>query len=388
MTANNYNNTIMLKNSTLAITTILMGILFAISACNNPSTDISIEESFQEIKKVTPITGAEIESMEIKKKDNQDSFLTVRLNDGVEREAWCIEWNEQEAFGIQNGARLYSTAGHDSWKKLNYFMSIKNDLRASDPELTAREIQVIIWSLIDSPSFDLDKISEYEEIDPRVYKDGTPLFDVQKVKDIVSRVETDLASVKNKKKNRGQGVTVIENDGQTIITANETAFAVKTTTANGQTVVDDASSTCFDETIIPGVSFNRWGWTNGKLSDPSGALTYDIYAGAGQCDLNKGTRVGELIVNYSNGTLTVTYKMTETGFTGNLYTLSETHLYAGSDPYAANKGSGKFTVAPGQYGNTETHNDATEYTYEMDDLSGDIYFIAHAVVNGFNPNAD
>jgi hypothetical protein len=29
------------------------------------------------------------------------------------------------------------------------------------------------------------------------------------------------------------------------------------------------------------------------------------------------------------------------------------------------------------------HDDTTEYTYEIDGLSGDIYFIAHAVVNGF-----
>lgn len=376
------------KNSALAIITILMGILFAFSACK-PSTDTGIEESFREIKKVTPISGVDIESMEINKKDNQDNFLTVQLNDGVEREAWCIEWNEEQAFGIQNGASLYSTSSHEDWKELNYFMSIKDDLRADDPELTAREIQVIIWSLIDNPSFDVDKISEYEEIDPRIYKDGQPLFDVQKVKDIVSRVKTDLASLKNKKKNsRKPGLTVIENDGQTIITTNETAYAVKTQTVNGQTIADNNYSSCFDEEILPGVSFNKWGWTNGKLSDSSGDLTYDIYAGAGQCDLNKGTPVGELIVNYSNGTLTVTYKMTESGFTGSLYTLTETHLYAGSEPYASNKGNGKPTVAPGQYGNKENHNDITEYTYEINGLSGDIYFIAHAVVNGFNPNAD
>lgn len=68
--------------------------------------------------------------------------------------------------------------------------------------------------------------------------------------------------------------------------------------------------------------------------------------------------------------------------------MTETHLYVGNDPYPTNQGSGKYTVAPGQYGNSDNHGAVTEYTYEIDNLSGDIYFIAHTVVDGFNPNAD
>jgi hypothetical protein len=184
-------------------------------------------------------------------------------------------------------------------------------------------------------------------------------------------------------------VVLIENEGQTIMLGNETAFAVKTNTAGENKTVDDNLSTCFDEEIIPNVSFNNWGWTNGPISDPSGELIFDIYTGAGQCDLDKGKLVGKLTVNYTSGTFTATYKMTETSaFTGNLYTLTETHLYVGNDPYPKNEGSGKFTVALGKYENTNNHNDVTEYTYEIDDLSGDIYFIAHAVVNGFDPDND
>lgn len=40
--------------------------------------------------------------------------------------------------------------------------------------------------------------------------------------------------------------------------------------------------------------FNRWGWTNGPLA--AGSYSFDIYAGAGQCDLTKGTLVGTLNV--------------------------------------------------------------------------------------------
>lgn len=376
---------------TAALASAVMTLLITMATACEPSTSTqpTISESFEEIKQITPLTGGHIERLEISKEDNEDSFLTVRLNNGMEREAWCIEWNEDQAFGIQNGAKLYSTAGHDAWKELNYFMRIKDDLRTNDPDLTPREIQVIIWSLINNPPFDVDKISEYKEIDPRIYKDGQPLFDVQKVKNIVSKVQKHFMSPKkNKEYSKDPGLTVIENDGQTIITTNETAFAVKTTPVGERKEADGSYSSCFNEEIIENVSFNNWGWTNGPISDPSGDLTFDIYAGAGQCDLSKGTLVGEPSVNYSDGILTVTYKMTETGFTGNSYTLTETHVYAGNDPYPQKKGNGKngkFTVAPGQYGHKNNHDDVTEYTYEIEGLSGDIYFIAHAVVNGFNP---
>ncbi|MCW9706750.1 hypothetical protein [Fodinibius salsisoli] len=369
------------KYSLLIFVTIITGIFISFSACDT-NTNVGLEESLASVYDVTPIEGAQDEAMQLKHGDSQDSFFSVQLADGLNRDGWCIEWNEDANFGIQNGVKLFSTKGHEEWNALNYFMSIKDDLRAEDPELTFREIQVIIWSLIENPSFDVSKISEYDNISSRIYADGQLLFDIEKVKSILSKVKSHL---EDKVIDKIPGVTLIENDGQTIMVGNETAYAVKTKGINGDTIVDDDYSTCFDEEIMPGVSFNNWGWTNGPLSDPSGPMTYAIYAGAGQCDLNKGTKVGELAAEYSNGTLTVTYTMTETsGYTGSLYTLEETHVYAGNDPYPKNPG-GKYTVAPGQYGNQETHDNITEYTYEIDGLSGDIYFIAHAVVSGFNP---
>jgi hypothetical protein len=72
----------------------------------------------------------------------------------------------------------------------------------------------------------------------------------------------------------------------------------------------------------------------------------------------------------------------ESFFTNELYTLLETHLYVGSNPYPQLENN-KYTVSPGQYGNQQSHDNITEYTYEVSGLSGDIYLIAHSVVNGF-----
>ena len=319
--------------------------------------------------------------------NNSDSFFSVSL-DGKPMEGWCIEWSEDASFGINEGTNLYSTKGQEAWKELNYFMAIKDDLRAQDPELTYKEIQVVIWSLINNPSFDVDKISAYENISERIYKEGEPQFNVQKVKDIVTQVENHFTSAKSKiNDNDGEypGATFIKNDGQTIMVDNETAFAVKTKMVDGNKILDSEYSTCFDKEIIEDVSFPRWGWTNGPIS-PGTSLTLDIYAGAGQCDLEKGTLVGELTVEYSGGTLKVNYEMTETsGFTDALYTIYETHLYVGSEPYPTK--AKKYTVAPGQYGNQHDLNDATEDSYTITGLNGDIYFIAHAVVSGFDPDA-
>ncbi len=132
---------------------------------------------------------------------------------------------------------------------------------------------------------------------------------------------------------------------------------------------DDDIATCFLDD-----GFNRWGWTNGPLS--GGEYTFELYAGAGQCDTDKGEFVGYVHVDYNEekGTLKVTYETMDD------YYMKETHLYVGSDPYPKGN-NGSATVAPGQY--TELHEaleNATMDMYEMEGLEGDIYIIAHGVV--------
>ena len=118
---------------------------------------------------------------------------------------------------------------------------------------------------------------------------------------------------------------------------------------------DDApDGTCFID-----LGFGNWGWSI-KLPGP-GTYTFDVYAGAGQCDLSKGTMVGTVTANYSGGTVSFSYNFLS-GFSA-----SETHFYAGTTPTPYFKG--KPTVAPGIY-------------RIGTGLSGQIYIIAHAVVCG------
>ncbi|MCD4683547.1 MAG: hypothetical protein K8R86_09720 [Bacteroidales bacterium] len=139
----------------------------------------------------------------------------------------------------------------------------------------------------------------------------------------------------------------------------------------------DEYATCFID--IPYLNGNRWGWTNGPLS--SGIYDFELWAGAGQCDLSKGTLVGTLNIDYDGSIATVTYSM-DAGFT-----LNETHLYIGDEP-VPQKNNGQYTVAPGQYPyKHDDLNGANSDTYVVDGLSGDIYVIGHAVACGEFPTS-
>ncbi|HAE42167.1 MAG TPA: hypothetical protein DCG34_04515, partial [Clostridiales bacterium] len=125
-----------------------------------------------------------------------------------------------------------------------------------------------------------------------------------------------------------------------------------------------------------------WGWTNGPLSE--GTYTWDIYAGAGQNDLDKGEIVGELTVVYSGGTVTVTYQM-DPG-----YYLGETHLWVGNDVLPKVKQGKKevYTNSPGLFpyahdfgiDKDDPHPTETTWTWSGDGFEGNIYVAAHSVV--------
>ena len=109
-----------------------------------------------------------------------------------------------------------------------------------------------------------------------------------------------------------------------------------------------------------------WGWSNGPLS--AGSYTFDIYA-------SQVILVGTLTVDYDGATAIVTYNMNAGS------TMDVTHLYVGAEPLPRN--GGDYTTAPGQYPYSNNLEDATEYSYTVTGLSGEIYVVAHADVCWF-----
>ncbi len=118
--------------------------------------------------------------------------------------------------------------------------------------------------------------------------------------------------------------------------------------------------------------FSRWGWTNGPLGE--GAYVFDIYAGAAQNNLDKGVWVGTLTVEYVNGTVTVLFDVDDP------FVLGETQVYVGNDPLPTGN-NGNYTVAPGSYGNGKDADDPDRDIYVLENVTGYIYVVAHAVVS-------
>jgi len=132
---------------------------------------------------------------------------------------------------------------------------------------------------------------------------------------------------------------------------------------------------------------NNWGWTNGLL--PEGSYVWDLYAGAGQNDLLKGTKVGTVSVNYTIPCVNVTYSVIPG------YYLGETHLWVGNDPLPEVTRGGHdpaYTDAPGQfpYGIDYGFDPADSGTWKTEwswsscdsdiEFEDDIYVAAHGVV--------
>lgn len=122
--------------------------------------------------------------------------------------------------------------------------------------------------------------------------------------------------------------------------------------------------------------FKRWGWSNGPLSAGT-SVVWPVYAGAGQCDLGKGTHIGDLAVSYDGATATVEFSRVGD------YALAEEHLYVGNEPLPRDVNN-EYTVAPGQYPVNIELGDATHTLNTVDGLSGEIYVVYHGVVCGAN----
>lgn len=145
----------------------------------------------------------------------------------------------------------------------------------------------------------------------------------------------------------------------------ETAFARKTSKSHAY---------CFTELDMDTdgkPDFNRWGWSNGPLTDGT-STWYNLYAEAGQCDPDKGVLVGRMDVHYYNGTVNIVMSVKDG------YTLDETHLYVGNTIVPVK--NGKYTVAPGQYPYSHDLANAKADYYTIENVSGSIYVIMHAVV--------
>jgi hypothetical protein len=184
------------------------GALF-ITACQD-SVNPSLEESVAPYLELEAIEGASNTNVTVNRGDAHglDSYFAFDLSNiesnGLIREGvvegWCLEWNKpiRQNNDVHQGVELYNTYGSSTWKSANYLMTIKKELKANDPDLTYREIQVALWSLIDTPTFNLDEVLQEGRMPSRMISNGQPNFSVKKTKEIVNRVRKEVGNFEYK----------------------------------------------------------------------------------------------------------------------------------------------------------------------------------------------
>jgi len=316
---------------------------------------------------LTPTLPALVDAC-ITAKPGAESYFLVDIASGdlagLDIPAWCVDVDK--TLGVECfEADVYSSYGSfpvgefenpGNFDLVNWILN--QDFISQG--YTFGHIQWAIWELIDdencqSCTYLTNPIGNWLTTDPN---------DVIKGQEIV---DAAIAAGDGFEPVAGQNLAIIliptDNTKQSIIIPYplecEPEPSCETTFGKAQTEGEDGTSTCFIE--LEDLNANRWGWSV-KLPG-EGTYTFDIWGGAGQCDLSKGTLVGTAEVNYSGGTVDVVYTLND-GFAQN-----EVHTYAGYDPVATNEKNGKPTVAPGQYAIGTG-------------LSGEIYVILHSVICG------
>lgn len=373
------------KNRVLAIATILIGSLFVFSSCDQ-STSTELDDTFNVIKEVSAIEGAQNATMNLSNNSSNGSAFVVNfsniepnnlINNG-QKEAWCIEWGVPVNNGNQEGVKLYSTRGQDGWKELNYFLSIKDQLKKQDPDLTWKEVQVVIWSLVQYKPFDVDDIPTYQNFDKQFYDNGEYRFNVQKVKNIVSQVKSNMSSNKLKEVSTfGVYAVVVENNGQTVIVEGEETFWAFGT------------AYCFR-----GDKGNQWGWAYAFENTDGNSESTPLVAGAGQStcpdetvEAAGGTIVGEVTIERDGDNLTITL----TVLPNSDYVIDVVHIDVDSDlevlktrmiNNGGNVAPGQFPIAWSDDGNGEVAT-SVEFSVSLSEnslpTSGNLYFAIHGV---------
>lgn len=201
-----------------------------ISACGNlTSNDEDISGSLDPVENVVPIIGAENSTLTVNLQSSayfqlefQDIQSNDNINNGFVGEGWCIDW--QVPIDSNNASYtdipLYSTFNVKSWRPLNYLLNIKDDLFDADPELTYREIQLVVWSLRGYPEFNLNEIS-IENLPSRMVENGEPNFSYEKVDTILQIVEEGYEDFNFVEGTKYAVIAETPSDVQTVITVLE-----------------------------------------------------------------------------------------------------------------------------------------------------------------------
>jgi hypothetical protein len=209
-----------------------VSILLFISSCNNitGSTENGndLEDSLNPVEDVVPVEGGENSTITVHKAS--DTYFNLEFSDIQSNsiigngagEGWCIDWQKpiDSDGGTYHGVKLYSTFNVKKWNQINYLFNIIEDLKSNDPEITGRDIQIVIWSLRGNPEFNVDTVS-VDDLPARMRSNGEANFDKDRVKEILDIINAGYEDFDFTEGTRFAVIAETPADVQTVITVVE-----------------------------------------------------------------------------------------------------------------------------------------------------------------------
>ncbi|MFW6263907.1 MAG: hypothetical protein ACOC3E_00095, partial [Cyanobacteriota bacterium] len=189
----------MITRGIIAFLFLFLASILTFSACDVTS-EKGLDESLDKVPNVTAIKGAENASIRVNKGTTSNFMIDIdnvewnNLISNGEREAYCIAWKDPISSdnAIYDGVGAYSTENDEQFDDVNRLFSVKNALLKADPEITWREIQVAVWTLIPFQEFDMNM--PVDELPSEVRSDGEANFDKDKVQFILDAVHNRSTS--------------------------------------------------------------------------------------------------------------------------------------------------------------------------------------------------
>lgn len=140
------------------------------------------------------------------------------------RTGWPILWESAISHDTTyEDVTLFSTYDEEYWKPVNYLLNERKTLKKEDNQLTYREIQAAIWTLLPFTGFDLDNTSA-DLLSPDMVRNGEVNFDREKVRQIAAQAKSNGRSFTYTPKTTYALVAKSQNEGQFMI-IEETAYA-------------------------------------------------------------------------------------------------------------------------------------------------------------------
>jgi len=190
-----------MKTSLAALLVVIMGLFVSCKQASEPTPKLS--DAVESVPRLSEIPGTDSASITLNRNRISSQFtLTLEnisdngiIGNGV-YDAWCARWDApiNSNGGQYNNIKLLSSKHVPEWNPVNYLMNNIEIYMDTYDELGWREVQLVLWELLDYQDFDL-------ESDRTFYSDGIPQFDMDLVKTLIADIETNSEGYTHKQGN-------------------------------------------------------------------------------------------------------------------------------------------------------------------------------------------